>query len=46
MKNSHLLIGITLIVGAGFFILAITSTYTLIAVLKSKLDPFELIAVV
>jgi len=43
MKTAHLLIGITLIVGAGFFVLATTSTYTQAQVFRSRFDPVEMV---
>jgi len=43
MKNSHLFVGVALILGGGFFVLAITSTFTLSQVLRSRFDPVEMV---
>lgn len=43
LKNAHLFIAITLIVGGGFFVLAVTSTFTLFQVVHSRFEPTEMV---
>lgn len=43
MKNEYLFVGIALIVGGAFYVLAVTSTFSFLQITRSRFDPVEMV---